>query len=187
MENPFSEKMAVLPDIELFKILQQKAEYEQLAVEAAENEIKKRELTAEEKKVLISKLIEEEKKIEEKKLVIENAIGKLLELTKNLFIPIPTNTKSPALYIKILAILLFAKAIYSLGFEVYFGFILGFEIFTLPIIALNFFLILVAISLFSKKKFGWTMLCFIAILYFFRNSLLLYISLFVDYSDLFVI
>jgi hypothetical protein len=183
MENPFSERMAVLPDIELFRVLQQEKEYEPLAVEAAKNEINTRKLTDEEKKAVFDKLIDEEQKKEEKRLVIDDAIGKLSELIKNLFIPVPTSTKSPALYINILAILVLAKAIYSLGFEVYFGFSFGFDLFGLPTIATDLFLIIVALSLFSKKKFGWSMLCFIAILNFFMSSQVLYTAWFVDYSD----
>lgn len=183
MENPFSERMSVLPDIELFKILQQKKEYEYLAVEAAKNEIKKRELTEKEKEALIGKLIEEEKQKEEKREIIKLSISKLYELFKGWFIPIPTNTKSPALYINILAILLIAKAITSLSYEIYGWFLLGFDIFILPVSLINFFLIAIAISLFKKKKFGWMMLTFIVIILFFRNCLLLYISWFIDYTD----
>ena len=187
MENPFSERMAVLPDIELFKILQQEKEYEHLAVEAAKNEIEKRELTNEERKVILRKLAEEEQKKEEKRLVIVDAITKLSELIKNLFILIPTNTKSPSLYINILGILLIAKAITSLGFEIYFWFILGFDTFTLPLVLptvlFAFFLIGIAIALFKKKKFGWIMLTLFFIILFSRNCLVLYVSWFVDYTD----
>jgi hypothetical protein len=127
--------------------------------------------------------MEEEQKKEEKRLLIENAIGKLSELIKNLFVPVPTGTKSPALFINILAILVSAKAIYSIGFEVYFGFVFGFDLFVLPTLATDLFLIIVALSLFSKKKFGWAMLCFIVILNFFMSSQVLYTAWFIDYSD----
>ena len=178
MENPFAERMAELPDIELFKILKQKEDYQELAVEAAKNEIRKRNLTAEETKTIVNEMEAIEIKEEEKKNIINNSVKQFFGYIKNLFIPLPSGKKSPAVYINSLAILIIAGLLGTYIPMIYYDLIFRKVLGNYSHLLFDFgtFLILfaVAVSLFKKKKFGWIMVNFFMTFYFFRNLLVFY-------------
>jgi len=179
MENPFSERMSELPDLELFKIVRQKEEYQELAVEAAKNEIKNRELSVEKINAIIKELETIELKKEEKKKIINESVKQFVNFIKNRFIPIPSNKKSPAPYINSLAILLIAALLGNYVPMIYYSII--FEDYSSALVYFGLLLIFstIAVSLLNKKKFGWVTLIFFMTLYLSRNILVFYFDWFV--------
>ncbi len=174
MENPFAERMAKLPDRELFKVLKLKEEYQELAVEAAKHEIEKRNLTKEKSIELLQEIENEEKKERKKNRAIREVFSKIAELIKNYFIPLPGNKKTPAPYINSLAVFLIAGIIIQFLIPLYFDLLLGYYSDALIMFSIALFGITIVISLVRKKKFGWIMLNILLIFSLSENCLLFY-------------
>lgn len=189
MKNQFSERMAVLSDIELFKVIKLKDEYDDLAVEAAITEIKERKLTNEEKNAITTELELTEQKKKAKEKLFDLFIKKSFEFIKCYLIPIPTDRKSPAPYINILAIFIITGVVIKLLIPIFYlipaGYYseYGYHIDDLIELFISLFIIYFAISLMRKKRFGWIMLTFFATLFFARKLVLLYFPLFIYNID----
>ena len=93
MDNPFLDKMAQHSDLALFQVLKQKDDYQSMAVEAAENELNKRNLADAEKEHVFAKIDNIEAEKRRKQQLIDNIKEKAVNLRE--YITNPSNLKSP--------------------------------------------------------------------------------------------
>ena len=179
MSNLFKDKMEILSNIELFQILEQRNDYQEKAVEAAENEIKKRNLNKEQVDEIFSQL----KAIESEKIKKKNYYEKIKKVILKLieYILIPFNFTSPSGFINSIGVLIIINFFWRFNFfgTVFFLLKHGMYYNALWAFSLTAIGVGIAISLFKKKKVGWiflNLLIIYSLVNFIRD---LYISFFI--------
>ncbi|MBN4051274.1 hypothetical protein JYU16_00510 [bacterium AH-315-M05] len=175
--------MEKLSDLELFQVLKQKNDYQDKAVEAAENEIRKRNLSEEDEHNIYAqiKAIEVEKaRTQEQIETIKEKVSKIIK-----YIAVPVNFKSPSTIINSIGIYLIIQNIWEYQFfqSIYWLLKEGIYEGALFVFLSTAFGVLIAIGLFKKYKFGWILLTLTSIISFTQLLANSYISWFIYYED----
>ena len=183
MSNPFEENMAKLSNLELFQVLRQKNDYQDEAVEAAGNEIRKRNLSEKDKHNIYDqiKTLKSEKTREQKQ--IEIIKDRALKIVDNIVVPI--NFKSPSTIINSIGTYIIIQKIWEYEFfqSIYWLLKEGMFEGALFVFLGTAFGVLIAIGLFKKYKFGWVLLSLASIISFTQLLSITYISWFIYHED----
>ena len=104
MSNPFEGNMEALPDIELFQILRQRNDYQQLAIETAESEIKKRNFSKTQVAEISAQIEAMETKRKRKRNYYSEIRKKIISIIETVIVPI--NFSSPSMLVNSIDVLI---------------------------------------------------------------------------------